>query len=37
MEEKETLYNSENAKAMKEIAIEAFEESNYKDALDAYK
>jgi hypothetical protein len=37
MEEKETLYNSENAKAMKEIALEAFEEQNFKDAIDAYK
>jgi hypothetical protein len=37
MEEKETLYNSENARAMKEIAIEAFKESNFKDALDAFK
>jgi hypothetical protein len=36
MEETETLYNSENARAMKKIAIEAFEESNFKDALNAY-
>jgi tetratricopeptide (TPR) repeat protein len=33
---KETYYSLENAQVMKDIALGAFDEENFKDALDAY-
>jgi tetratricopeptide (TPR) repeat protein len=33
---KETQYSLENAQVMKDIALGAFDELNFKDALDAY-
>jgi hypothetical protein len=33
---KETQYSLENAQVMKDIALGAFDEQNFKDALDAY-
>jgi hypothetical protein len=33
---KETLFSFENAQVMKGIAVEAFDEENFKNALDVY-
>jgi hypothetical protein len=36
MEAKESQYDSETAIPIKEMAFEAFDEGNFKDALDAF-